>query len=419
MGPRKAQRNPCPHDETHPEAPSARRATTSGNVGREVDKRVKGRGRIITRSRTRLDAVTDPSIHTRIRATVETMQRTGSKVAVLGAGAWGTALAKVLAEKGDDVWIWARRVELCGPINDDHVNTRYLPDIELPTNLRATSDIAHALKGSDLVVFVAPSHATREVTRLAAPHVPRGVPIVSATKGIENDSLMFMDEVLREELPKECAHQLAFLSGPSFAKELAKKLPTAVVIASHDAGVVSAVMKRFHMPYLRLYASEDVPGVECGGALKNVIAIATGAIDGLGYGMNTRAALITRGLAEIARLAMARGGTPLTLAGLAGMGDLVLTCTGELSRNRTVGLELGRGRKLGEVLASLGHVAEGVKTAKSAYDLSMKLSVDMPIMREVYAVLYDDKPLEKAVVDLMARELGPEFEPATKSHAHH
>jgi glycerol-3-phosphate dehydrogenase (NAD(P)+) len=345
------------------------------------------------------------------------MHGTGSKAAVLGAGAWGTALAKVLADKGDDVWIWARRAELVTPINETRENTRYLPGIELPPNLRATDDLAHALKGADLVVFVAPSHATREICRLASPHMPHGVPIVSATKGIENESLMFMDEVLRAELPASCAPHLAFLSGPSFAKELGKKLPTAVVIASHDSTVCSAVMKRFHTPYLRLYASEDVPGVECGGALKNVIAIATGAIDGLGYGMNTRAALITRGLAEIARLAMARGGTPLTLAGLAGMGDLVLTCTGELSRNRTVGLELGRGRRLGEILTSLGHVAEGVKTAKSAYDLSMKLSVDMPIMREVYGVLYNDKPLTQAVEDLMARELGPEFEPATKSRA--
>ena len=181
-------------------------------------------------------------------------------------------------------------------------------------------------------------------------------------------------------------------------------MPTAVVIAAEQAQVCNDVMKRFHMPYLRLYGSEDVPGVECGGALKNVIAIATGAIDGLGYGHNTRAALITRGLAEIARLAMARGGSPLTLAGLAGMGDLVLTCTGELSRNRTVGVELGRGRKLGEVLASLGHVAEGVKTAKSAYDLSRKLGVDMPITREVHAVLFEGKPISVAMTDLMSRD---------------
>jgi glycerol-3-phosphate dehydrogenase (NAD(P)+) len=171
-------------------------------------------------------------------------------------------------------------------------------------------------------------------------------------------------------------------------------------------------MNRFHTPYLRLYASEDVHGVECGGALKNVIAIATGAVEGLGYGHNTRAAVITRGLAEIARLAISRGGSPLTLAGLAGMGDLVLTCTGELSRNRTVGVELGKGRKLGEILAALGHVAEGVKTAKSAYELSKKLGVDMPIVQEIYAVLYEDKPLPQAAMDLMGRELGPEFEHA-------
>lgn len=333
----------------------------------------------------------------------------------MGAGAWGTVLARVLAEKGDDAWIWARRSDLSDPINERHENVRYLPGIALPDNVHATHDLARALDGTDLVLFVGPSHAMREMARLAAPHIPEGVRVVSATKGIENDSLMFMDEVLAAELPSHCAGRVAFMSGPSFARELAQHLPTAVVVACRDEAICSDVMRRFHTPYLRLYASRDVPGVECGGALKNVIAIATGAIEGLGYGHNTRAALITRGLAEIARLALARGGTVLTLAGLAGLGDLVLTCTGELSRNRTVGLELGRGRKLGEVLASLGHVAEGVRTAKSAYELSLKLQVDMPIMREVHAVLYEDKPLDRAVADLMARELGPEFQPSAKS----
>jgi glycerol-3-phosphate dehydrogenase (NAD(P)+) len=343
------------------------------------------------------------------------MKPPSTKVAVLGAGAWGTALAKVLAEKGDRVTLWARRADLCGPINEAHENVRYLPGARLPSNLVATDDLARTLDGATMVVFVVPSHSTREVARMAGPLLPRDIPIVSATKGIENDSLMFMDEVLRDELPGHHHPYLAFLSGPSFAKELAAHLPTAVVIACLDSSLCSNVMHRFHVPYLRLYASHDVPGVECGGALKNVIAIATGAIDGLGYGYNTRAALITRGLAEIARLAMARGGQPLTLAGLAGMGDLVLTCTGELSRNRTVGVELGKGRKLADVLAGLGHVAEGVKTAKSAYDISKKLGVEMPIMAEVYQVLYEDKPLSKAVVDLMARELGPEFEPEALS----
>jgi glycerol-3-phosphate dehydrogenase (NAD(P)+) len=330
------------------------------------------------------------------------------KVCVLGAGAWGTALAKVLAEKGDHVLIWSRRQELAEQINRARENARYLPGARLPDTLEATSDMGEAMRDVDMVVFVAPSHATREVARMVAPHLPEGIPIVSASKGIENDSLEFMDQVLESELP-HAGSRLAFLSGPSFAKELAAHLPTAVVIAARNADVCDAVMRRFHQPYLRLYASDDVVGVECGGALKNVIAIAAGAVDGLGLGHNTRAALVTRGLAEIARLSMARGGSALTLAGLAGMGDLVLTCTGELSRNRTVGMELGKGRKLPDILAGLGHVAEGVKTTKSAHDLSVKMGVDLPITREIYNILYEGKSVEKAVVDLMSLPLGPEF----------
>jgi len=331
------------------------------------------------------------------------------KVAVLGAGAWGTALGRLLAEKGDEVALWARRADLAEHIQEGRVNTRYLPGAPLPDTMSATSDLAAALHGSSMVLFVAPSHATRQVARDAAPFLPRDAVIVSATKGIENESLMFMDEVLRDEL-RGHDERVAFLSGPSFAKELAAHLPTAVVIACRHGAVCTEVMRRFHTSYLRLYASDDVAGVECGGALKNVIAIAAGAIDGLGLGHNTRAALITRGLAEVARLSLARGGSALTLAGLAGMGDLVLTCTGELSRNRTVGMELGKGRSLADVLAGLGHVAEGVKTTKSAYDLSERLKVDMPITREIYNILYEEKPLERAIVDLMARELGPEFD---------
>jgi glycerol-3-phosphate dehydrogenase (NAD(P)+) len=338
-------------------------------------------------------------------------------VAVLGAGAWGTALAQLLAEKGDDVVLWSRRRDLCETVNTAGENARYLPGIRLSKRINCTSDIQAALREAGMIVFVVPSHATRQVAREAAPFVAAGVPIVSATKGIENDSLMFMDQVLAEELPSYARRQLAFLSGPSFARELANQLPTAVVIAAHDVEVGSRVMKQFRTPFLRTYASDDVAGVECGGALKNVIAIAAGAVDGMGFGHNTRAALITRGLAEVARLAMARGGSALTLAGLAGMGDLVLTCTGELSRNRTVGHEMGRGRSLEDVLASLGHVAEGVKTAKSAYDLSQKLGVAMPITNEVYAVLYSGKPIAQAVKDLMARELGYEFDPRAIARA--
>lgn len=332
-----------------------------------------------------------------------------NKAAVLGGGAWGTALAKVLAGKGDMVSLWCRRREHSDQINGDRENTRYLPGAKLPGTLSATHELGAALDGATMVVFVAPSHATREVAKLAAPYIPKGVPIVSATKGIENESLQFIDEILEDELPGHAKENLSFLSGPSFAKELALELPTGVVIASRNAGVKQTVMKRFHAPYMRTYASEDVIGVECGGALKNVVAICAGAADGLGFGHNTRAMLITRGLAETAKLSLARGGQAITLAGLAGMGDLVLTCTGDLSRNRTVGIELGKGRKLADILAGLGHVAEGVKTTKSAYDLSIKLGIDMPIIRQAYAVLYEDKPVLAAVRDLMERELGPEF----------
>ncbi len=329
-------------------------------------------------------------------------------VAVLGAGAWGTALGKVLAEKGNEVRLYARRSDLAAEINEARANVRYLPGIRVPDNMTATHDLERTLHGAELVVFVVPSHAMRETVKEAAPFLSKKAIAVSATKGIENGSLSFMDEILREglDLPDD---RLAFLSGPSFAKELALEQPTAVVVASRNQHTAHDVMHRFHTNYLRLYASDDVPGVECGGALKNVIAIATGAVDGLGLGANTRAALITRGLAEVARLSDARGGNVRTLAGLAGLGDLVLTCTGELSRNRTVGIELGKGRKLDDIVATLGHVAEGVKTAKSANDLADRLNVDMPITREIYRVLYEGKTVQAALAELMARELGPEF----------
>lgn len=332
------------------------------------------------------------------------------KVCVLGAGAWGTALAKVLADKGDPVLMYCRRPDLVEQINEAHVNGRYLSSAKLPPTLRATVDPVEALHGASMVVFVAPSHATRDVAKLVAKHVPIESPIVSATKGIENDSLTFIDEILAAELPSRTHRHFSFLSGPSFAKELAAELPTGVVIAAEDDRVRDHVMRRFHAPYMRTYASKDIPGVECGGAIKNVIAIAAGIADGLGFGHNTRAMLITRGLSEMVKLSLARGGQAITLAGLAGMGDLVLTCCGELSRNRTVGLELGKGRKLGEILTGLGHVAEGVKTAKSAYDLSVRLNLDLPIVAETYRVLYEDKPVRDAVRDLMGRELVSEFD---------
>jgi glycerol-3-phosphate dehydrogenase (NAD(P)+) len=331
------------------------------------------------------------------------------RAAVLGAGAWGTALAKVLADKGERVTLYARRPELPRQVSEKHANERYLPGIELGGDLAVVTDLTKALEGATLIVLAVPSHALREVVREAHRYWPGGAPIVSATKGIENDSLMLMGEVVLDVAGEATRDRMTILSGPSFAREVALGLPTAIVVAGSAGDVVREVQQRFASDRLRVYSSDDPIGVELGGALKNVIAIAAGACDGLGYGHNSRAALITRGLAEIVRLSMAKGGSALTLAGLAGLGDLVLTCTGELSRNRTVGFELGRGRKLAEVLASLGHVAEGVKTTKSAYDLGRKLGVDLPITTEVYRVLYEGKTPRQAVSDLMSRTLRAEF----------
>jgi glycerol-3-phosphate dehydrogenase (NAD(P)+) len=329
-------------------------------------------------------------------------------VAVLGAGAWGTVLAKLLADKEHPTRIWAHRREVAETINAARVNTRYLPSVELPARLRATHDLEEALHGAELVVVVIPSHGLRAVMRDARRYVPERALLCSASKGIENDSLMLMSEVLLEELGHAVEPRLTYLSGPSFAKEVAQRMPTTVVVAGTSERETETVQHTFATDKFRTYASSDVTGVELGGALKNVIAIAAGIGDGLGFGHNTRAGLITRGLAEIGRLAARKGANPLTLAGLAGMGDLVLTCTGELSRNRTVGLELGRGRTLTDILATLGHVAEGVKTTKSAYDLSNKLGVEMLITAEVYHILYEDKPPQQAVVDLMTRALTKE-----------
>ncbi|XXT17719.1 NAD(P)H-dependent glycerol-3-phosphate dehydrogenase [Sorangium sp. So ce429] len=328
-----------------------------------------------------------------------------ANVAVIGAGAWGTALAKLLADKGNPTALWAHQGELAERIGRERQNHRYLPGVELPGSLRATSDLEDALRGAELVVVVVPSHALREVVREAGRHIPRGALVCSATKGIENDSLMLMSEVLVDELGRAAEPRLSYLSGPSFAREVAAGQPTTVVVAGRSERETHAVQRLLATDRFRVYWSDDVVGVEVGGALKNVIAIAAGIGDGLGLGHNARAGLITRGLAEMARMAAAKGANLLTLAGLSGMGDLVLTCTGELSRNRTVGIEMGRGRKLDEILAGLGHVAEGVKTAKSAYELANKLGVSAPISVEVYRMLYEGKPPQQAVVDLMTRAL--------------
>lgn len=332
-----------------------------------------------------------------------------TKVTVLGAGAWGTALAKALADKGNPTVLWAHRAELADAINETRKNERYLPSAELPDTLSAEGDLKKALQGAELVVLVVPSHAMRGVMTEAKPHIPKAALLCSASKGIENESLMLMSEVLMDALGQDVEDRLTYLSGPSFAKEVAARMPTAVVIAGTHEANTHTVQRAFATEHLRAYSSDDVTGVEIGGALKNVVAIAAGCVDGLGFGHNSRAGLITRGLAEIGRLAASKGANQLTVAGLSGMGDLVLTCTGSLSRNRTVGFELGKGRTLKEILENLGHVAEGVKTTKSAYDLSRKVGVDMPITNEVYKVLYEDKSPRQAVVDIMTRELKKEL----------
>lgn len=331
------------------------------------------------------------------------------RATVIGGGSWGTALAAVLAGNGHDTAIWARDAAVAADIAERHENKRYLPGLPLPGNVRATTDLTAALAGAELVVLASPSHATRALAKAAEPALPRNVPIVCASKGIENDTLMTQDEVLEEALPPELHPYLAFLSGPSFAQETMRHMPTAVVVAARWERIALRVQQAFANDWFRVYTSNDVAGVELGGSLKNVCAIAAGIADGLGFGTNTRAMLITRGLAELVKVAVRKGANPITLSGLAGIGDLILTCTGDLSRNRRVGLELGRGRPVQEVLASMNQVAEGVRTARSVHDLAARLQLDLPIHEAVYRILYEGLPVREAMTQLSSRELKSEF----------
>lgn len=331
-------------------------------------------------------------------------------IAVIGAGSWGTALALLMADKGYPVRLWVHSEDSYREMLEVGENRTYLPGFPFPPNLTVTLDLAEALHRAFLVVSVTPSHGVRDVMSKAGPYISDHAMIVSASKGIENDSLLTMDGVLREVLPAKFADRLSFLSGPSFAKEVAQKLATVVVVAAHDQKIATAVQNVMYNSYFRVYRNNDVIGTEMGGALKNVIAIATGASDGFGQGHNARAATITRGLAEISRLGQTLGANPLTFLGLAGMGDLILTCTGELSRNRRVGFEIGRGRTLTEVLNDMKMVAEGVKTTKSTYDLARKVGVEMPIVNQIYEVLYGDKAIGDAMNDLMGRSLKAELQ---------
>ena len=328
-----------------------------------------------------------------------------TRVAVIGGGAWGTTLADLLARKGAQVTLWAREPEVAAQITTDHVNRLFLPDAPLAPSLAATADLSLAMAEADVVVSAAPSHAVQAVMTEALRSVPTPPAIVSVSKGLEPERLITLSCLLGEI---SNGAPVAVLSGPTFALEVYRRQPTAAVAASKDPALARRVQALFSTSTFRVYTHGDVTGVELGGALKNVIAVAAGMVDGLGLGFNTRAALITRGLAEITRLGLALGAEPMTFAGLAGLGDLVLTATGTLSRNHALGVELGKGKTLEQALAGKQSVAEGVGTARAAVRLGERHQVDLPIARQVAAILFDGKTAAQAIADLMDREPKPE-----------
>ena len=333
-----------------------------------------------------------------------------SKIAVIGAGSWGTTLANLLAGKGRQVDLWVREKDVFDQIKNNRVNHAFLPGMELVPGLNPVLSYEEALNDKELVLLVVPSHVFRDVLNNMKAYLKPSMSLMAATKGIENQTLMIMSQVAESVLPNDYMERFGCLAGPSFAKEVYKKYPTAVTIACRDLAHAERLQELFYTEYFRVYISEDLTGVQVAGALKNVIAIGAGAADGLQVGHNARAALITRGLAEITRLGVAMGANPLTFAGLAGMGDLVLTCTGDLSRNRTVGLKMGKGMSLEEITGSMNMVAEGIKTARSVYELGKKMEVELPISNQVYHILYNGKDPQKAVRELMTRELKVELE---------
>ncbi len=334
-----------------------------------------------------------------------------AEIAVVGAGSWGTALAFYLAKIGHSVRLWVRREELAEEIERTRENKLYLPGYLLPDSVRPSSDPARILNHVSKIISAVPSHTVRETFHLLKPHISRGATILSATKGIENETCLLMSGVILEVLGPDMGPQVAALSGPSFALEVVRGDPTAAVVASADEALGRSFQSEFSGRNLRLYTNTDLIGTQIGGAVKNIIAIAAGVVNGLGFGSNTAAALITRGLAELNRLCVATGGHSETLSGLAGLGDLVLTSTSALSRNRSLGVALGQGRKLEEVLAGMHSVAEGVKTTRSAYTLATKLNVELPITEQMFEVLYLGKPPLEAIRNLMERGLKSEFSP--------
>ena len=338
------------------------------------------------------------------------LKKENNKIGVIGGGSWGTALANLLGHKGFKIDLWVFEREVRDEINKNQENKMFLPGISLSPNVTATTDMEKAAFKKDILLIVVPSHVMRETALKLSKFVSEDMIIISASKGIENKTHMSMSGILREILPSIPMNHFAVLSGPSFAKEVANNVPTLICAASEDNITAMEVQGIFSTPFFRVYTNNDIIGVELGGAVKNVIAIASGVVDGLGFGLNTRAALITRGQTEIRRLGLKMGAQSRTFSGLSGIGDLILTSTGDLSRNYTVGKKIGKGKKLEDILSQMHMVAEGVKTSKSVYNLSRKLDVEMPICHSIYKVLYEDLSPEKGVHQLMTRELKNELD---------
>jgi glycerol-3-phosphate dehydrogenase (NAD(P)+) len=333
----------------------------------------------------------------------------GDRVAVVGAGSWGTAFAILAAERGEPVSLWARRTELAQRLQKERVTAEYLPGLALPPSLAVTADLEEALDRAAVVVTAVPTHAMRSVALEGAPHIARDVPVLNLSKGVEQGSLETMSALLSEALGRVDAAGIAVLSGPNHAEEVSRRVPSATVIASHDKDLAKALQLRFMRDYFRVYTNEDMIGVENAAATKNVIAIAAGACDGLGFGDNTKASLVTRGLAEMTRFGVKQGAQPLTYLGLAGVGDLVATCTSRHSRNRAVGEWLAKGKSADEIVAEMRMVAEGIRTAPAVAQLAEKLGVDVPITREVARALEARVDLGAAVRSLMTRTAADEM----------
>ena len=332
-----------------------------------------------------------------------------SRTSILGAGSWGSTLGLLLNDKGDHVRFWEYDADLVADLKVAGENRKFLPGVPWPPSVPVSNRMDEALEGADLVVLAVPSQALRSVTRRAASLIPRGAYLTSVVKGIERNSLMRMSEVLAQELGVEHRDRLGVLLGPSLAYEVARRIPTTVVASATEPRTAETIRDRFHTPYFRVYTNDDLVGVELGVSLKNIIAIAAGICDGLGYGANTKGALLTRGLAEIARLGIALGARRETFAGLTGMGDLITTCISPHSRNRHVGDQIGRGRSLEDVLADMVMVAEGVETTQSAVDLARRVGVELPITEQVHRVLFEGKPPLEAITELMTRDPKDEF----------